>query len=258
MYKDLIEKHSLNKFIREIDGVYFPLNPEWKKISISVSGGADSALLSYIICNSLVKMDLKMEIHIISNVRMWKTRPWQKYNSLDVYNWLVKRFPTLHFRRHENFISPEIEYGTIGPIIKDVYGQMKSGDQISTRSHVEYICATHNINAWFAGITKNPPEEFSGNGMSDRNVDKLVDLNSIMIEHEGVWACHPFKYVTKDWIVKQYIENDIMDLFNITRSCEGEFTQLTYKNYVPGQLVPLCEKCFWCHERNWAKKINGI
>lgn len=258
MYKALIQQHKLNQFIHEIDEVYFPLNPEWKKIAISVSGGADSALLSYILCDTIVKLNLKIEIHVISNVRMWKTRPWQKYNSLDVYNWLVTRFPTLKFYRHENFIAPEIEYGNTGPIIKDVYGHMKSGDQISVRSHVEYICVTHDINAWFAGITKNPHEEFSSDGMVDRNVDELVDLKSIMDEHEGIWVCHPFKYTTKDWIVGQYIQNDLLSLFDITRSCEGEFQHLTYKNYVPGQFVPVCEKCFWCNERNWARKVNHI
>ena len=258
MFNQLIDQHSLKEYIQEVDGVYFPIHPEWKKISLSVSGGADSALLSYLICNTIITLGLNIEVHVISNIRMWKTRPWQKYNSLDVFNWLATRFPSLKFYRHENFISPEIEYGNIGPIIKDTYGQMKGGDQISTRSHAEYICITNNINAWFAGITRNPPEEFSRNGMSDRNDTELTDLTSIIVEHEGIWACHPFKYITKDWVVKQYIDNDIMDLFKITRSCEGEFSHINYKNYVPGQMVPICGKCFWCQERSWALKINHL
>ena len=42
------------------------------------------------------------------------------------------------------------------------------------------------------------------------------------------------------------------DLFNITRSCEGEFNGINYKTYTPGQFVPLCNECFWCKERAWA------
>ena len=247
-----ISQHKLQDSIYEIDGVYFPIDSSWSKISISISGGADSALLSYLLCKTIKEQNLKIDIHIISNVRMWKTRPWQRFNSIDVFNWLSNNFPSLRFIRHEHFIPPEIEYGRIGPLIEDSFGQMKSGDQISTRSYAEYICYTNNINAWFAGITKNPPEDFSSDGMNDRNVDELEDLNSVIIDHQGICMCHPFKYKTKDWILKHYVENNILDLFHLTRSCEGEFDLIDYRNYKQGQIVPTCEKCFWCRERNWA------
>jgi hypothetical protein len=251
--KDLIDGHELKDFIFEISGVFFPVNPSWKKISVSVSGGADSALLSFLICKKISDLKLDIEIHVISNIRMWKTRPWQRYNSLDVFEWLRNKFPSLKFFRHENFISPEIEYGNIGPIIKDSYGNMKSGDQISTRSFAEYVCFTNDIDAWFAGITKNPSEDFSKEGMSDRNVETLEDLNLTIVKHHNMWVCHPFKFTTKDWIIDQYIKNNILDLLEITRSCEGEFEFLNYKNYVHGKsIVPICEKCFWCKERQWA------
>ena len=241
-----------------VDGVTFFLDSTWKKISVSVSGGADSALLSYLLCDLMIKNDMNMEVHIISNIRMWKTRPWQKYNSLDVYYWLSSKFSQLIFHRHENFISPEIEYGRIGPIIQDAYGNMKAGDQISVRSHAEYICATNNINAWFGGITKNPPADFSVQGMPDRNLETASTLEDIFFNKNGIWVCHPFRFTTKDWIVKQYINHDILDLFDLTRSCEGEFDFLDYKNYTPGDLVPECGECFWCKERNWAKQQNGL
>jgi len=65
---------------------------------------------------------------------------------------------------------------------------------------------------------------------------------------------HPFVNVQKDWIVRRYIENNINDLFNITRSCEGEFKNLNYTNYTPYQTVPTCGTCFWCLEREWGIK----
>jgi len=72
------------------------------------------------------------------------------------------------------------------------------------------------------------------------------------MKHMGIDICHPFVYTTKDWIVKQYYENNIEDLLNITRSCEGEFEHITYQTYTPGQYVPICRECFWCKEREWA------
>ena len=76
----------------------------------------------------------------------------------------------------------------------------------------------------------------------------------------GGYACHPFTYVQKDWIVAQFKKLGIMDLFNLTRSCEGDrdtypeiFGDLDYKTYVPGSPVPVCGKCFWCKERQWGE-----
>jgi hypothetical protein len=116
----------------------------------------------------------------------------------------------------------------------------------------------NDIDAWFAGITKNPNEDFSKMGMTDRNVGNNIDLESICVKYDNKWVCHPFKFTTKDWIIKQYITNNIIDLLQITRSCEGEFDFLTYKNYKPYQKVPLCEECFWCKERQWALNVNSL
>jgi hypothetical protein len=70
----------------------------------------------------------------------------------------------------------------------------------------------------------------------------------------GKVSCHPFRFVDKSWIYKQYQRLDILDLYNQTRSCEGEFDEITYETYTPGQYVPKCGNCFWCSERTWAEK----
>ena len=67
-------------------------NADWKNIGISLSGGADSALLAYLVCSQI--KDTK--VHILSHVRMWKTRPWQRYDSIRVFEWLQKRFPNFY------------------------------------------------------------------------------------------------------------------------------------------------------------------
>lgn len=244
-----IKNWDYKEYTYYINGVAFVLNADWQRIAISVSGGADSALLAYLLIRHIELEELDIEVHIISNVRMWKTRPWQRYNSLQVYDWLKTEFPDVKIIRHEGFIAPDIEYGCIGPSIKDEYGQMKSGDQITARSYSEYICYSYNIQAIYAGMTTNPQGVGITKGMPDREPNTVEDLIQIV---NGIHVCHPFRHTTKDWIVRQYTEYGIMDLFHITRSCEGEFADIDYTNYTPGQHVPTCEKCFWCQERNWA------
>jgi hypothetical protein len=70
--------------------------------------------------------------------------------------------------------------------------------------------------------------------------------------HNGVDICHPFVYTKKNWIIRQYYNNNIESLLNVTRSCEGEFEGLDYTTYKPGMVVPLCGDCFWCKERQWG------
>ena len=251
--KELLEKLCP---VVEQDGVYLPIDPTWKNISFSLSGGADSALLAYLVCSKLDSVN----VDIIKNIRMWKTRPWQRHIAIGVFDYLRDTFPNHNFIRHENFISPEIEYGAIGPIIKDRFGNMKAGDQIMARSFAEYICTRDDIEVWFAGVTRNPKVDSITSGMPDRNIDyaSVDDVKLTLLEYESKLVSHPFVFVSKDWVVKQYKDLDILDLFNLTRSCEGDFEGLDYTNYKPGQYVPICGECFWCQERNWAKEVNGL
>lgn len=237
-----------------IDGVDIPYNPEWKNVAISVSGGADSALLTYLICKLVYEQNTT--IHIINHVRCWKTKPWQQHDVENVFQWLFQRFYHITFKRHTNFVAPELEYGNMGPTLTDEYGKKVSGDNIQQRSYAEYICKKYNIDAYYNAVTRNPRGLELG-GMTERDIE-LNENNKHLQEmkHMGVWALHPFRFIEKDWIVKQYQNNDVMDLFNITRSCEGTFENINYETYINGQEVPKCGKCFWCKEREWAIERN--
>jgi hypothetical protein len=259
--KSALENSQYKHHLNNVDGVYIFLNPEWKRIAVSVSGGADSALLAFLLSTLITQRQLEIEIHIISNIRMWKTRPWQRKNSIDVFDWLTKQFPKLVYVRHENFVAPEIEYGSIGPIIPDRNNILKSGDQISVKSHAEYICFRENINAWFAGITKNPDDSSITLKMQDRDNEFEGDIDPLIYKNDFMYICHPFKYNTKKWTMTQYKKHSLEDLLAITRSCEGDnnsypeiFKGLDYKNYNNNSTVPECGKCFWCQERTWGLK----
>jgi hypothetical protein len=239
--------------LHNIDGVNIPFNQSWKNITISVSGGADSALLAYLVCSIASK---PITVHIISHTRMWKTRPWQGWDSLYVYNWLVTRFPNITFTRHTNFIAPELEYGNIGPTITDEYGKLVSGDNVEQRAFAEYICFQENADAYFNAVTRNP-RSVDFIGMPTRDIELTEDNKHLeLMEHMGKIVSHPFRFVEKSWVVAQYKRLDIDSLFNITRSCEGEFKNITYETYTPGQYVPVCGECFWCKEREWAVEQN--
>lgn len=216
------------------------LNKNWRKIGISLSGGADSALLAYLILNNT-----DADIYFTTQIRMWKTRPWQGYVAKQVVEWFRKRFNN-HIEHIENFIPPELEEPA-STLIVDEYGKLKPGNRIILRAHNEYVCFIHKLDAWYAGVTLNPSQHFDG-ALEDRNNANLP----IITEHMGVTVVHPFVNVRKNQIIKEYLNLGIKDLLDTTRSCEGEFEGLNYKNYIPYQEVPVCGNCFWCKEREWG------
>lgn len=225
-----------------------PFDSKWDNIAISVSGGADSALLSYMVC----RLADKQTVHIINQTRMWKTRPWQQDNFKDVYEYLLDKFPKLTFVLHNNFIAPELEYGSIGPILTDEYGKKVSGDNIQQRAYSEFICHKYKVDAYFNAVTRNPRNKMF-DGMIERDIEPTVENEHLRyMIHMGVVVSHPFRFVDKGWVLAKYKELDLMSLFEITRSCEGEFEDIDYTNYTRGMYVPLCNECFWCKERAWA------
>lgn len=223
-----------------IDGLVFPLKKDWKRIGISLSGGADSALLSYIVLSNS-----NAEIYFTTQIRMWKTRPWQRYVARDVVNWFKEKFPN-KIHHFENFVPPEMEEPNT-ELVTDEYGMKKPGNRIILRAYNEYIAHTYKLDAWYAGVNLNPTEKFNGS-LADRDTPTIPNI----MEHMGGTVCHPFVNVRKDWIIRQYVNYEIGELLEITRSCEGEFSDIDYTNYKPYQQVPICGECFWCKEREWG------
>lgn len=264
-----IQKNQIKKIFPDLSfldepAVTLPFNNKWKSIGVSVSGGADSALLAYLLSKHIYYYQLPIKINFISNIRMWETRPWQRYDSIRIFNTIKSLFPSLTYKRYENFVAPEIETGTIGKIIPNSKGDLKGGDQISTFSFANYICRLEKIDAWYAGITKNPPIDFNG-APDDRNNDFEGSIKEIVTNHKDLFIIHPFKFESKDKLINLYKKLDLLDLLSKTRSCEGDttsapeiFNGLDFDTYIPDQFVPVCGKCFWCKEREWAMKKNNL
>jgi len=225
-----------------------PFDTSWRSVAIAMSGGADSTMLAYLICNNIPSNRL-FTVHVINNIRCWKTKPWQQYDFNSVLRWLEDRFQNITFVVHRNFVPPEMEYA-YGTMITDEYGKTVSGDTIELRAFAEYVCLAQDVDAYFNGVTKNPKDI---EGMPARDVEPTEDNKHLeQMVHMGKLVYHPFRFVDKSEIVLQYKALGLDDLFSLTRSCEGEFENITYKTYTPGQYVPVCGKCFWCKEREWA------
>lgn len=244
-------KTKYSDILFDINGIPFPLNKSHTNIGVAVSGGADSAILLYIICFLIESHNLKSNVHIINNIRNWKSKPWQSYNAKMVIEYIQNKFRNISFHIHKNFVPPEFEWADKGATILDEYGKYQSGDIIELRAFSEYIAHNYKLNSWYVGVTKNPKDISHEGGMKNRTFDD-IDLDGIILQRNETLVCKPFAFLEKDTIISLYNYFDVRALLELTRSCEGEIEGISYKNYNEGDDIPLCGKCYWCRERQWG------
>lgn len=248
---------ELDVLLTNIHHLDIPLDKNWKKIAVNLSGGADSALLSYFLCKIITDNNLKITLDVITYKRCWTTRPWQGHISMQVYNKLKSLFPNVIGNRHTTFIPPELEHGVIGNIVND-----RSGDQIIVSSFNSYIAWEEKFDAVYNATSKNYDDSRKDrmlNRDKDAQEGNLTDLWNKNKSLNCVFV-HPFRFVKKDWIVAQYHLHGILDLYNLTRSCEGDINHHEnvrnacghFKDYRAGMEIPVCNECWWCQERAWA------
>ena len=254
LYKNL----SKELLITNINGLDIVFDKTWKRIGVNLSGGADSCLLTYLLCKIIKDNSLETKVDVITYQRCWETRPWQGWWSLQVFNHLQALFPDIIENRHTTYIPPEIEHGVIGPIING-----RSGDQIIVGSFNKFAAWNYKLDAVFNATSKNP-DDSREDRMQNRDKDaadgKLMDLYYMHPKLQTVFA-HPFRFVKKDWIVAQYHLYNILFLYYTTRSCEGDINQhdiiknacSSFKDYYDGKEIPECGECWWCEERAWAE-----
>lgn len=262
-YENHMQRTGLETHV--VDDVVIPLNPNWKKIAINVSGGADSACLTSILANIIKEKNYDITIDIITHCRVWNLRPWAGPVAENVYNKLKDIWGDIIGERITNFIPTELEHGVIGFLPElglDEKGEAhKSGDQTIVQGFNDFLGATKNYDAIFNATTKNPSttEEIQDRMRNrDVDIDNTVIANLVQPRNIGYWMITPLRLVEKDWIVKQYYDMNLLDLFETTRSCEGNQGGMDRLEgfdvhwYSPDKEVPECGECFWCKERDWA------
>lgn len=274
--KQAYNDHGIDKFIYTSQGIPIPFDPAWKRIGFNISGGADSAILAYTVLKHIDEHNLDIEAHTISHIRCWTTRPWQRTIRLRVIQKLKDYFPNIKIVEHENYIPVEIEMGVAGSVIP-VDGQMKSGDQIENSSYARYIGFRFELDAAYCATTRNPPHLNKNGGDPGRDLAlDSIDFDQMVYGpyHTGIFPMQvkPFMYYTKDQVICEYFVNNVEELLNTTRSCEGETGWMrdaavaqginnklvehsfekAYVHYNPDLELPDCGQCFWCLEKQWA------
>jgi hypothetical protein len=217
--------------------VDFTIPAHVKKIGIHVSGGADSAILLYIVCRYIKDNDLDITVLPITSCIIQKPimmegtfRVTNKVRELFNYDipFLLDNF--LYYRGRKIF-----------KFTNEVHKNMLS------EGVVDMIIG--------AGTGWTSEEELKKNKMWEKRPlwrDKELNLTQYepILEEDGTPTEYtlykPFIRVDKKFTVEMYDLYGVRDtLFPVTRSCIDKFSK------TEGWSKP-CKKCWWCRERYWA------
>jgi hypothetical protein len=231
---------------KDFDGITIGLYQNGP-VGIGVSGGADSAILLYILMKYTTK-----HIHIY-NMMANKRRPVLE-NNFDI---VVKKCSELtnntNYTVHKNYVDPDES--------AEFYIKMLT-DALDNEVHIVYL-----------GLTKFPPRkeylswpvtqqpdwhnEFRSEDEQRRvfgfkiPLDNTTDFRSVPLTMNGEpidkleldeRAYIPLFNHNKRDVAKLYRFFDVEStLLPVTRSCEND-----------RHLGSHCQKCWWCYERNWG------
>ena len=226
-------------------------DPKFKKIGITMSGGADSTMLFYILCNLIENTGSKCKIYPITMIRNYKDKPWDEIVQDNVYNWFYKKFPNIVQNHIKGFIPSDLELVPISNLglekLNKQYGDLASitnVDVVCITNFTDYLLEKYNLDYMYSGTTTNPTDIDNAGAPIFRNQENMqFDVNKVISKTN----IDPFALITKDWIIAQYYNFNILDLLDLTRSCDKNI-KVSDTTIIPQP----CNECFFCKERNWA------
>ena len=199
----------------------FPFTTVVNNVGIRISGGADSAILAYML--AVYKRDYRpyLNLHPITCINNQK--PYQAIFSKQVLE-KITELTGVEFNEH---------------FIEDVDGERYREEQGVFQ---DKLYNEGKLNIHFMGETLNPPIgvetewQFNGRGR-DASRDNHGDI------HVPVVSYKPFRNIDKQAIKELFVHFNVLDtLFPLTRSCE--IHTLDFKDH--------CGRCWFCLERKWG------
>ena len=201
-----------------------------KRIGVKISGGADSAILTYLICKTIVEKNLDVE-YIQPITTNNGTKPFNFYYSNQVLDWIKEQFPSIEFKAQKTNSSTD------------------NDDYVKTQIEItERLARAKEVDCFLGGINLVPQsDDFSSphdGPYEERTPENMA--SKISYVSNNVLRMNPFGLMDKKGIAKLYEENDLLEtLFPLTRSCEGWAENSGHFRYH-------CDDCWHCHERKWA------
>lgn len=223
--------------------IEFSIPEKLKRISINVSGGADSSILLLMTIDYLMKNnrdDVTVSVTTCSND--FKHR-WNGRKAANVINWVLEKTRFENFDLHYTYYRPEQDQEHFNEVEVKLFSEGR-------------------IDSSFNGLTANPMGDtnlvenihgeminVSDDALEERNIENVMGTGVIDVAGFAyIWA--PFHKVDKSFVAEMYEQYDADELFDLTRSCEA--VPEPGEPFDPEFEKQPCGECWWCLERKWA------
>lgn len=224
-----------------------------ENVIIRLSGGADSAILLWMICDEWTKANKPLTVWPITVIH--GVRNWQSYHAQQVYDYVQEHWPNVNFKPQKAWLCED-------PGGKPDNKNANNYVDFQEKLIDEVVAEVRETCQVFNGVTANPPQEIGEQywGSSPvfgqevwecrekhrdwevRHDRKPVDDDSA----RSIIHCNPFVQHHKGHIAELYRNYNLVDeLLPLTRSCEGW-------DYMTHGYTETCGECWWCMEREWA------
>lgn len=185
-----------------------------KNIGLNLSGGADSALILYLLVE-MIKERNQTEVKIY---------PFHGIESEYSENTCKNIIDHIEKITNTHFIQPLYTYEYDKPLT--------TSKSIALKSELDRFKKKYNIEYQIRGISQGMENWERPEQSGDIVGETLIELSKID-PHTFPWAT-----VNKKFIASQYEKFGLQNLSNMTNSC------------IKG--LPPCRECWWCKERYWA------
>jgi 7-cyano-7-deazaguanine synthase in queuosine biosynthesis len=184
-------------------------------IGISASGGADSAILLYILMKYA-----SSPIHVFTCASKEKNRV-SPHIALDVIGKCIDLTGNKNIHHHIYFVERQTYQTWIDGL-------------------TEYI-NNKKVDIMYTGVTALPPDDVLTTFRSINSLYNKRNPNQVRPVYQGKFYM-PFFNLNKQQVCEVYKELGVLEeLYPLTRSCED-------LNLTSGH----CGQCWWCEERKWG------
>jgi len=209
-----------------------------KHIGIKLSGGADSAIVAYMLFKTIQECKYNTKVTLLTTVHEQKA--YQKVYSDKVLMWLINEFPNVTIGEHLTNTCPAVKVGN----------KWTSTEYHNRQDNLLDEAYMLGIERHYNGITANPPKEvyeqfFSkegpvlNGGTPERDVPNQPQCNN----NPNQPSYRPLINTNKKGVAELYKQYGLEDtLFNQTRSCEAWTNNFDEH----------CNDCWFCKEREWG------
>lgn len=194
-------------------------------IGVLVSGGADSALLLYYL---MQQHDDTIYIYTMAGLDKLSKNAKRVP---DIAKWCAER---TGFRDYIQIVKP-VETQTSELLFQELRQWIRDG----------------HITGLYSGVTANPPADVVDSFKTEHGQSENRDpLKERPVYYPDDQAYFPFYNLDKRQLAEQYQAENLMELFDLTSSCEWMAPGPHRAGIDPE--IEQCGYCWWCEERQWG------